>query len=216
MLTNILSELQPYNAQLIAVSKTKPSEAIQVLYEMGQRDFGENYVQEVVDKQATLPNDIRWHVIGHLQTNKVKYIAPFVAMIHSVDSEKLLQEVQKQAQKHNRIIPCLLQFFIASEATKTGFSEQEAIEMLQNDVSQQYPNVQICGVMGMASFTDDTEQVRQEFRHLKRIFDRLKQDFFQNEAHFKEISMGMSDDYRMALEEGSTMIRVGSLLFGKR
>lgn len=220
MLNDILKDLKPYHATLIAVSKTKPREAIADLYAQGQRDFGENYVQELVEKQATLPADIRWHVIGHLQTNKVKYIASFAYMIHSVDSLKLLQEIDKQALKHQRKIKVLLQFHIGKEATKTGLDaateggDGELTQILQ--VAKNLQGVEIVGVMGMASFTDDLTQVRQEFRQLKNIFDNLKQHYFSQSIDFQHISMGMSDDYLIALEEGSTMVRIGSLLFGKR
>lgn len=222
MLPTILHQLQPYKATLIAVSKTKPKEAIQELYEQGQRDFGENYVQELVEKQAILPNDIRWHFIGHLQTNKVKYIAPFTYMIHSVDSLKLLKEIDKQAIKYNRKINVLLQFHIGEEISKTGlmpFTEgadenTELHEMLNNQ--QLLQGVNIVGVMGMASFTANQDQIRQEFSTLKNIFEYLKKNYFSQDIDFQHISMGMSDDFKIALEEGSTIVRIGSLLFGKR
>ncbi|MEM9886442.1 MAG: YggS family pyridoxal phosphate-dependent enzyme [Bacteroidota bacterium] len=215
MFQQLLEQLYPTQTTLVAVSKTKPNSAILNMYELGQRDFGENRVQELSQKYETLPKDIRWHAIGHLQTNKVKYIAPFVHLIHSVDSAKLLKEINKQALRASRKIACLLQFKIAEEDSKYGLLLEEAQQMLRDD----YPNleaVQIKGVMGMATFTDDEQQVRQEFRKLKRIFDRLKQEFFSDQAAFKEISMGMSGDYPIAIEEGSTMIRIGSLLFGAR
>ncbi len=221
MLEQILAELKPSNTQLIAVSKTKPNAALEALYEKGQRAFGENYVQELVDKAATLPTDIAWHFIGHLQSNKVKYIAPFVHCIHSVDSFKLLQEIDKQGVKNNKIIKCLLQFHIAEEETKFGFELPDDLQnsisgVLNSDVFLNLKHVEICGVMGMATFTDDKKQVRQEFQKLKLGFDFLKENHFRNQESFKEISMGMSDDYKMAIEEGSTMVRIGSLLFGKR
>lgn len=206
----------PQPAQLVAVSKTKPDAAIQALYDQGQRVFGENYVQELVDKQQRLPADIQWHFIGHLQSNKVKYIAPFVALIHGVDSDKLLLNIQKQAQKQGRVIDCLLQFHIADEATKFGWALEEAQTFLRSDAAAQLTHVRICGVMGMATFTDDKAQVRAEFKHLKIIFDSLKTHFFADSPDFKHISMGMSDDYTIALEEGATLVRIGSLLFGKR
>ncbi|MBL7815435.1 MAG: YggS family pyridoxal phosphate-dependent enzyme [Saprospiraceae bacterium] len=216
MLKQILEELKPTQTQLVAVSKTKPNEAILNLYDQGQRAFGENYVQELVEKQATLPNDILWHFIGHLQSNKVKYIAPFVTMIHSVDSFKLLQEINKQAAKHNRVIKVLLQFHIAEEESKFGF-DTEGVQQVVQELAQAHLNhVEICGVMGMATFTDDKTQVRREFQHLKSIFDNLKYNYFAQNPSFTQISMGMSDDYKMAIEEGSTMVRIGSLLFGKR
>ena len=223
MLKQILAELAPSNTKLIAVSKTKPNEAILELYNQGQRAFGENYVQELVDKQTALPKDIEWHFIGHLQSNKVKYIAPFVHIIHSVDSFKLLQEINKQAAKHDRIIKVLLQFHIAEEVSKFGFSviasdeATEGVEMIANELAQSnLKNIDICGVMGMATFTDDKAQVQREFQYLKQIFDELKQKYFGDNQSFKEISMGMSDDYLLAIKHGSTMVRIGSLLFGKR
>jgi PLP dependent protein len=222
MYEQILKDLKPTHTQLIAVSKTKPNEAILELYEKGQRTFGENYVQELVDKYAVLPKDIEWHFIGHLQSNKVKYIAPFVHCIHSVDSVKLLQEIDKQSFKNNRKIKCLLQFHIADEETKFGFdtclTDRQAeggADILFKDILN-LENVEIVGVMGMATFTDDKTQVKREFQALKQVFDTLKTAYFNENPNFKEISMGMSDDYKMAIEEGSTMVRIGSLLFGKR
>jgi len=216
MLHELLSEIASKNARLVVVSKTQPVARILEIYQKaGQRIFGENRPQEMLEKQAALPADIEWHLIGHLQTNKVKSIAPFVALIHSVDSLRLLQEIDKQALKNNRVINCLLQFHIAQEETKFGLSEQEAIEILQSPEFAVLQNVRICGVMGMASFTEDTEQVRKEFRALKTVFDHLKAVFFPNSTHFHEISMGMSGDWRIALEEGSTMLRIGSLIFGE-
>lgn len=212
MIEKIREQLKPYNARLVAVSKTKPIEQLLEIYDTGQRIFGENYVQEIVEKQPVLPSDIEWHFIGHLQSNKVKYIAPFVHTIHAVDSLKLLQEIDKQALKNIRKINVLLQFHIADEETKFGFDapifEKSDFEALKN--------VQICGVMGMATFTNDTVQVRSEFQKLKHIFDTLKSHYFAENPEFKEISMGMSDDYLIALEEGATLIRIGSLIFGKR
>ena len=215
MYEQILEDLKNSSAQLIAVSKTKPNVLISELYEKGQRAFGENYVQELVDKQAALPTDIEWHFIGHLQSNKVKYIAPFIDMIHSVDSEKLLVEINKQAAKNNRVIKCLLQFHIADEDTKFGF-DTEGVKKMMIDQTNAFSNVEICGVMGMATFTDDKAQVRREFKALKQMFDELKSAYFVDNQSFTQISMGMSDDYKMAIEEGSTMVRIGSLLFGKR
>ncbi|MBK9016225.1 MAG: YggS family pyridoxal phosphate-dependent enzyme [Saprospiraceae bacterium] len=216
MLKKILQQLAPTHTKLIAVSKTHPPERVMELYLQGQRIFGENRVQELTAKYEALPKDIEWHLIGHLQTNKVKYIAPFVACIQSVDSWKLLEEIDKQAAKHGRVVDCLLQFHIAEEETKFGLDEAEAAELLQSPGIQSLANVRITGVMGMATFTDDHEQVRREFRHLKQIFDNLKARFFQNQESFKEISMGMSGDYELAVAEGSTMVRVGTLLFGAR
>jgi pyridoxal phosphate enzyme (YggS family) len=201
---------------LVAVSKTKPAEDIKLLYNEGQRIFGENRVQEMTAKYDFLPKDIKWHFIGHLQSNKVKYIAPFVSLIHSVDSLSLLAEINRQAQKNNRVIDCLLQFHIASEDTKYGLDQEEAFQLLSSAEYTQLKNIRIIGVMGMASFTDDLSVVRNEFKMLKAVFNKLKIEFFAKEDGFKEISMGMSGDYRIAVEEGSTMIRIGSLLFGER
>ncbi len=216
MLEKIQAELAPTNTKLIAVSKTKPHAAIMELYQQGHREFGENRVQELVEKYEALPKDIKWHLIGHLQTNKVKYIAPFVHLIHSIDSEKLLREVNKQAKKQERMIDVLLQFHIAEEDTKFGLDLEEAKAILTGDKYREMQNIRICGVMGMASFVEDKAQVRKEFHQLKVIFDQLKKDYFSTTDSFKEISMGMSGDYLLAVQEGSTMVRVGSLLFGKR
>lgn len=203
-------------ARLVAVSKTQPHEAILHLYQQGQRIFGENKVQELVPKYEALPKDIEWHLIGHLQSNKVKYIAPFVAMIHSVDSLKLLEEINKQAAKNQRVIYCLLQFKINDEETKFGLDLEEAFELLESSVLPTLQNIRLCGVMGMASFVDDEDQIRREFKNLKGIFDQLKARYFSQDPAFKEISMGMSDDYPIAVEEGSTLVRIGTLLFGAR
>lgn len=206
----------PENVCLIAVSKTKPISDLMIAYNAGQRHFGENKVQEMCEKQDVLPKDICWHLIGHLQTNKVKYIAPFVHLIHSVDSLKLLLEINKQALKNKRIISILLQFHIAQEETKFGLDRNEVIEILNSDVFKACQNVKITGVMGMASFVDDMNQIRIEFKNLKSHFDYLKENFFVSNDNFKEISMGMSGDYSIAIEEGSTLIRVGSSIFGGR
>ena len=216
MLKKILKNLTPTSTTLVAVSKTKPAEAIQELYDQGQRIFGENKVQELTWKYEALPKDIAWHAIGHLQTNKVKYIAPFVALIHSVESLKLMKEIDKQAKKNDRVIEILLQFHIAEEDTKFGLDLSEAREILNSDFYKNAQNIKVVGVMGMATFTEDKNQVRNEFRTLKKFFDELKMEFFEGENSFKEISMGMSGDYEIAVEEGSTMVRVGSLLFGTR
>lgn len=197
-------------ATLVAVSKIKPVEDIQALYDLGQRDFGENYVQELMDKAEKLPKDIRWHFIGHLQTNKVKYIAPFVHLVHGVDSLNLLKEINKQAVKNNRVIDCLLQVHIAEEETKFGFDAQELQYLLP--VLHEWKNVNIKGLMGMASFSDDEQKVRREFRQLKALFDIAT----TSDQQFGILSMGMSGDYKMAIEEGSNMVRIGSLLFGAR
>ena len=206
----------PSNVTLVAVSKTKPVEAILEAYESGQRIFGENKVQEIVAKRHLLPSDIQWHQIGHLQSNKVKYIAPFISMIHSVDSLKLLSVINENAKKYDRVIDCLLQFHIAEEETKFGFSYDEVVALLSSKEYAMMSNVRICGVMGMATYTDDTEQIRKEFRNLHSYFVKLKQDFFSDNDSFKEISMGMSSDYMIAVEKGSTMVRIGSEIFGSR
>ncbi len=204
------------NVQLIAVSKTKPVEDIQEAYDAGQRIMGENKVQDLVAKTEVLPVDIDWHFIGHLQTNKVKLIAPFVKLIHAVDSLKLLKEINKQALNNNRVIDCLLQFHIAEESTKFGLNEMEAEEILHSEEFDSYKNLRIVGVMGMATYTDDESQIRNEFKKLVRIFELLKDKYFNDKEYFKEISMGMSGDYKIAIEEGSTMIRIGTKIFGSR
>jgi len=216
MLQQILEELATTNTTLVAVSKTKPVARIKEMYNEGQRVFGENRVQELVEKEAVLPKDIEWHQIGHLQTNKVKYIAPFVSLIHAVDSLKLLKEINKQAAKNERIIDCLLQFHIAEESSKFGFDEAEVTEVLNGSDFKNLENIRIVGVMGMATFTSDEEQVKLEFKYLKALFDTLKKSFFSTQDSFKEIKMGMSGDYQLAIAEGSTMVRIGSLLFGAR
>lgn len=209
----IKTQLPPH-VTLIAVSKTKPVEVIQEAYATGHRIFGENRVQELVPKYEALPKDIEWHLIGHLQSNKVKYIAPFVAMIHSVDSFKLAEEINKQAAKNNRTIDVLLQVFIAQEETKFGFSAEELLAMLQSPEFQQLKSIRVRGLMGMATNTDNTAQVSNEFRQLKTLSDRVKNEFAL--PHFDTVSMGMSSDFPLAVEAGSTMVRVGSLLFGER
>lgn len=216
ILNKVIEQLKPKNVTLVAVSKTKPNEVILEMYNEGQRVFGENKVQELTAKYEALPKDIQWHAIGHLQTNKVKYIAPFITMIHSIDSLKLLKEVNKRAKQNDRIIDCLLQMHIAEEESKFGLDKQEVKAILDSEVYQNFQNIRIVGVMGMATFTDDNQQVRQEFQNLKSIFDNLKSTYFNHQDSFKEISMGMSGDYELAIEEGSTMVRIGSLLFGKR
>lgn len=211
-----ISSTIPAGVKLLAVSKTKPIEAVLEVYQAGQRLFGENKVQELVFKYESLPKDIEWHLIGHLQTNKVKYLAHFVSMIHSIDSIKLLSSVDKEGQKAGRVIDCLLQFHIATEETKFGLSEEEAIEILRSETYTTMQHVRLRGVMGMATFTDDETTIRKEFRSLKLIFDRIKAEYFMDKEYFSEISMGMSDDYLIAIEEGSTMVRIGSTLFGAR
>ena len=206
----------PEGVTLVAVSKTKPVSDVQEAYDAGQRIFGENHALEMRDKHEALPNDIQWHFIGHLQTNKIKYIIPFVTLIHSIDSANLLEAVNKEAAKHGRTVDCLLQFHIAQEETKFGLDLDEARQLLDSDAFKAMQNVRICGVMGMATFTDDMEEVRKEFKHLKTIFETLKKTYFTDQPQFKEISMGMSDDYPIAVEEGATLIRVGSKIFGAR
>jgi PLP dependent protein len=210
----ISAELNSNEITLVAVSKTKSFEDILELYNLGQRDFGENYVQELTEKQEQLPKNIRWHFIGHLQSNKVKYIAPFVSLIQSVDSKKLLAEIDKQAKKNNRIIDCLLQVHIAAEETKFGFDEKELHDLFDASFIE-YKNVRAVGLMGMASFTTDLEIVRNEFRSLKFLFDKYESLSFEN-CQFSILSMGMSADYKIAIAEGSNMVRIGSLLFGER
>ena len=205
----------PENVLLVAVSKTKPNELVLEAYNSGQLDFGENYVQELVDKYKTLPKDIHWHFIGHLQSNKVKYIAPFVYMIHSVDSLKLLKEINKQAEKEHRIIDCLLQIYIAQEETKFGFDEIDCMVLLQSYEFQTLKHIRICGLMGMASHTDDTSQVAKEFQSIKNLFDKVSKSSLVSPA-FKYLSIGMSGDYELAIKHGSSLVRVGSLIFGER
>lgn len=206
----------PTKVTLVAVSKTQPNDALMDAYHAGQRIFGENRVQELASKAEALPADIEWHMIGHLQTNKVKYIAPFVSLIHSVDSSKLLKEINKEAARNGRIIPVLLQFHIAEEESKFGLNWEEAEALLTSDEFRGMRNVRAVGVMGMATFTENKNQVRKEFGSLKNIFERLKANHFAEEPSFKEISMGMSGDYTIAIQEGSTMVRLGSSIFGSR
>jgi PLP dependent protein len=215
---SIVKELEAEKVTLVAVSKTKPVEDIQALYNLGQRAFGENYVQELVDKQPQLPADVQWHYIGHLQSNKVKYIAPFVHLIHAVDSFKLLLEINKQAAKNNRKIDVLLQMHIATEESKFGMDERDIVEFMDYYEAQeaQLQNIRIRGLMGMASFADDEQLVRSEFQRLHNIFLNLKKSSFAFRPYFDTCSMGMSGDYKLAIEEGSTMVRIGRLLFGSR
>jgi pyridoxal phosphate enzyme (YggS family) len=210
------NELDASGVQLVAVSKYQDVEAVLEAYNAGQRVFGENIVQEMVEKEAALPKDIQWHLIGHLQTNKVKYIASFISVIESVDSLKLLQEINKQAAKNNRVIDCLLQVYIADEETKFGLGFDELVDLLRSDEFLELKNVRITGLMGIASNTDSEKQIRDEFEELKVLFDGVKLSYFRKEDFFKELSMGMSSDYKIAVEEGSTMVRIGSSIFGKR
>ncbi|GAA3959888.1 YggS family pyridoxal phosphate-dependent enzyme [Mucilaginibacter dorajii] len=201
---------------LLAVSKTKPAAELQEAYDAGQRLFGENHVQELVEKYEQLPKDIEWHLIGHLQTNKVKYIAPFVSMIQSVDSLKLLQEINKQALKVNRVIDCLLQIYIADEETKFGLGFDEAIELLRSEEFALLKNVRIRGLMGIATNTDNEKQIKEEYYELKTFFDGIKVSYYRKDDSFSILSMGMSSDYKLAIEQGSNMVRLGSTIFGKR
>jgi len=212
----LIADLGSHHVTLVAVSKTKSVAEIKELYDLGQKDFGENYVQELAEKQAHLPKDIRWHFIGHLQTNKVKLIAPFIHLIQSVDSRKVLHEINKQAQKNNRVIDCLLQVYIAREETKFGMDENELETLISPNERElrQLENIRIVGLMGMASFTDDMEKVRSEFRYLKTLFEKMATRL--TAAPLTTLSMGMSSDYFVAIEEGSTMVRIGSLIFGAR
>lgn len=211
----LLSQIPP-QVKLVAVSKTKPVADILVAYNAGQRIFGENRVQELLKKKDLLPSDIEWHLIGHLQTNKVKLIVPFVSMIQSVDSFRLLKTINDEARKTGRTVNCLLQLHIAKEETKFGFSIQEVTDMLRDSSVRTLDSIKICGVMGMATFTDDKDMVRAEFRYLADCFRKLKTDYFPGNPDFKEISMGMSGDFAIAISEGSTMVRIGSLIFGER
>lgn len=208
----IRTELDAAGVALVAVSKTKPIEDILELYDLGHRDFGENYVQEMMEKAAQLPKDIRWHFIGHLQSNKVKLIAPFVQLIHGVDSLKLLKEINKQAERNNRVIDCLLQIHIAQEETKFGLDEEELGSIIKEAGDLKMENIRVVGLMGMASFTENMNLVRKEFRKLKEIFGRLT----TQDSRLTTLSMGMSSDYKIAIGEGSNMVRIGSLLFGER
>jgi len=214
-LLDVLSEL-PERVRLVAVSKFNPKESIMEAYDAGQRIFGESKVQEMTDKYEALPKDIEWHFIGHLQTNKIKYIVPYVSMIHGVDSYKLLCEINKQAEKAGRIIPCLLQIHIAQEETKFGFSFDECKDMLANEEWKKLTHISIQGLMGMATYTDSTKQIEAEFCSLSSFFTEVKQSYFYQKPDFKEISMGMSHDYPMAIAAGSTLVRVGSKIFGER
>jgi len=210
------AELSGTECRLIAVSKTQPAEKVFEAYEAGQRLFGENKAQEMSSKYEALPKDIEWHMIGHLQTNKVKYIAPFVSLIHSVDSIKLLEEIDKQGKKVSRKIPCLLQVYIAHEETKFGFESEEVIQLASQHLIYKYSNVEIIGLMGMATFTTNQEQIRSEFRSIRKLFDQFKSMPLPANMQMKELSIGMSADYKIAVEEGSTLVRVGTAIFGER
>lgn len=214
-LKEVLTSL-PAQVKLVAVSKFHPNESIEQAYRAGQRIFGESKVQELTGKYETLPKDIEWHFIGHLQTNKVKYITPYIAMIHAVDSYKLLAEIDKQAAKNGRVIPCLLEIHIAQEESKYGFTFQECREMLEAGEWKNLTHICITGLMGMATFTEDEREIKREFDSLKQFFNEIKQNYFADRDTFREISMGMSHDYPLAIEAGSTLVRVGSKIFGER
>ena len=216
MYHKLIEELNEENVKLVAVSKTKPVEMIRDLYDQGHRIFGENRAQELADKYPQLPEDIEWHMIGHLQKNKVKYIAPFVSMIESCDSLRLLKTIEKEARKNDRIIPVLLQMRIATEETKYGLTVNDLKQILESEDFKLMSHIKIKGLMGMATFTDNMDQVRREFQKLKRAFDEIKALYFADDSEYSEISMGMSGDYKVAIEEGSTMVRIGSLIFGAR
>jgi len=211
-----IKENIPPHVTLVAVSKTKADEAIMEAYRVGHRDFGENKVQDLAAKQERLPADIRWHMIGHLQSNKVKYLAPFVYMLHGVDSLKLLGVINREAEKNNRVIDCLLQLHIALEETKFGLSEEELMQLISSDAFRDMKHIRIRGLMGMATYTENSNQIREEFRQLKRIFDRLQASDFASMDFFDQLSCGMSGDYQLAIEEGSNLVRIGSLIFGPR
>lgn len=213
---NLVRKQIPTNVDLVCVSKFHADEEIMEAYQAGERIFGESKVQELMAKYERLPKDIHWHFIGHLQANKIKYMIDFVELIHGVDSIKLLSAINRRAANANRIVDCLLQVHIAEEDTKFGFSEAELIEVIDSQTLSEYKNIRICGLMGMATFTENAEQVRREFKNLKKLFDTLKESYFKDEASFKSISLGMSNDYEMAIEEGSTIVRIGSSIFGER
>lgn len=215
-ITKYQEELRPFGAKLVAISKTKPIVDIEEAYQAGQRVFGENKAQEMTEKSENLPQDIEWHMVGHLQRNKVKYLAPYVSLIHSVDSQRLLKEINKQARKEERVIEVLLQMHIAEEETKYGFDESEVRTLLESEAMTGYSNVRVVGLMGMATFTDDHSQVRKEFEGLKRLYDVLQKDYKLQNMDFRELSMGMSGDYKIALDCGSTMVRIGTSIFGAR
>jgi pyridoxal phosphate enzyme (YggS family) len=215
-ITELQKELSPIGVTLVAISKTKPNEDIMEAYEAGQRIFGENQVQDLVAKYEELPKDIEWHLVGHLQTNKVKYIAPFVSLIHSVDSLKVLTEINKHALKNDRTIDCLLQIFIADEDTKFGLDHAESIELLRSEEYESLKNIRIRGLMGIASNTENEKIIKEEFYELKMLFDGIKTTYFRKDENFNILSMGMSSDYKIAIEQGSNMVRLGSTIFGKR
>jgi len=215
-LTSILAELKPTGVKLVAVSKYHPIEALKEAYDVGQRCFGESHVQELEQKHAAMPDDVEWHFIGHLQTNKVKYITPYISLIHAVDTLKLLREIDKQAAKVGRVINCLLQVHVAKETTKFGFLPEELMLLMKNEECKDMHHVRICGLMCMATNTDNCELIRSEFRQVKQLYDEIKAQYFADNNDFSKLSMGMSEDYNIAIEEGSSMVRIGSMIFGER
>lgn len=215
-IASIQNEISSLGVRLVAVSKTKSVDEIMEAYETGQRVFGENIVQELIEKQELLPKDIQWHQLGHLQTNKVKYIAPFISLIHSVDSLKILKEINKHAQRQDRVIDCLLQVYIASEDSKFGLEHVELIELLSSEDFRQMQHIRIRGLMGIATNTENIKLIKEEYYELKTLFEGVKVSYFRNEDYFDTLSMGMSSDYKIAIEQGSNMIRLGSTIFGKR
>lgn len=212
----IITETLPDGVELVAVSKFHPVEALKEAYDVGQRIFGESRVQEISQKRLLMPDDVQWHFIGHLQTNKVRQLVPYVSLIHSVDSIKLLESINAESARIGRVVDVLLQLHVAQEETKFGFTCEDCVDLVDKGVLDRLPNVRVCGVMGMATNTDDMGKVREEFKSIKNVFDTLKQRYFADKPYFKEISMGMSDDYHIAMEEGSTLVRIGTTIFGSR
>lgn len=212
----IITETLPDGVELVAVSKFHPVEALKEAYDAGQRIFGESRVQEISQKRMLMPDDVQWHFIGHLQTNKVRQLVPYVSLIHSVDSIKLLESINAESARIGKVVDVLLQLHVAQEETKFGFTCEDCVDMVDKGVLDRLPNVRVCGVMGMATNTDDMGKVREEFKSIKNVFDTLKQRYFADKPYFKEISMGMSDDYHIAMEEGSTLVRIGTTIFGSR
>lgn len=212
----IITETLPDGVELVAVSKFHPVEALKEAYDAGQRIFGESRVQEISQKRLLMPDDVQWHFIGHLQTNKVRQLVPYVSLIHSVDSIKLLESINAESARIGRVVDVLLQLHVAQEETKFGFTCEDCVDLVDKGVLDRLPNVRVCGVMGMATNTDDMVKVREEFKSIKNVFDTLKQRYFADKPYFKEISMGMSDDYHIAMEEGSTLVRIGTTIFGSR
>ena len=212
----IITETLPDGVELVAVSKFNPVEALKEAYDAGQRIFGESRVQEISQKRLLMPDDVQWHFIGHLQTNKVRQLVPYVSLIHSVDSIKLLESINAESARIGRVVDVLLQLHVAQEETKFGFTCEDCVDLVDKGVLDRLPNVRVCGVMGMATNTDDMGKVREEFKSIKNVFDTLKQRYFADKPYFKEISMGMSDDFHIAMEEGSTLVRIGTTIFGSR